>query len=135
VRLEVGPRDVEKQHTMLARRTGGKAPVPMEGIADSVQAALDEIQVGLLQAARERRDANTIRGVTKDQLVEMMNGAGGFAYGGYCGDEACETAIKEATKATIRVLPDEEFRSDSAPATCVWCGKKAEVEAVWARAY
>ncbi len=135
VRLEVGPRDVEKQHTMLARRTGGKTPVPMAGIADSVQAALDEIQVGLLEAAKERRDANSVRGVTKDQLIEIMNGAGGFAYGGYCGDEACEAAIKEATKATIRLLPDEEFRSDTAPATCVWCGKKAEVEAVWARAY
>jgi prolyl-tRNA synthetase len=135
VRLEVGPRDVEKQHTMLARRTGGKAPVPMAGIADSVQTALDEIQTGLLEAARERRDANSVRGVTKDQLVELMNGAGGFAYGGYCGDEQCEAAIKEGTKATIRVLPDEEFRSDTAPATCVWCGKKAEAEAVWARAY
>jgi prolyl-tRNA synthetase len=135
VRLEVGPRDVEKQHTMLARRTGGKAPVPMAGIGDTVEAALGEIQTGLLETARERRDANSHRGVTKDQLVEIMNGAGGFAYGGYCGGEECETAIKEATKATIRVLPDEEFRSDTPPTDCVWCGKKAEVEAVWARAY
>jgi prolyl-tRNA synthetase len=135
VRLEVGPRDVEKQHAMLARRTGGKAPVPLDGIANSVLAALDEIQVSLLEASRARREANSIRGVTKEQLLEIMSGAGGFAYGGFCGNDACETAIKEATKATIRVLPDEEFRSDPPPSSCVWCGEKSVSEAVWARAY
>jgi prolyl-tRNA synthetase len=135
VRLEVGPRDVEKQQAVLARRTGGKAPVAAAELVARVQAALDEIQSGLLDAARQRRDENTVRNVTKQQLTELMAGAGGFAYGGYCGDEACETAIQQETKATVRVLPDEEFRSEKAPPKCVWCGKKSVAEAVWARAY
>jgi prolyl-tRNA synthetase len=135
VRLEIGPRDVEKGQAMLARRTGGKAPVSLEGLTDHVATALQEIQTVLCEDARDRRDAHSFRHVTKDQLVELMDGDGGFAYGGYCGDEACELAIKQVTKATIRALPDEEFRSDPAPSTCVWCGRTAEVEAVWARAY
>ena len=135
VRLEVGPRDVKQEQAMLARRTGGKTPVPVAGLRQAVETALGEIQDELLAAALARREENSLRGATKKQLIELMNGPGGFAYGGYCGDEACEEAIKQETKATIRVLPDEEFRSSPAPSDCVWCGKKAVTEAVWARAY
>ena len=135
LRLEVGPRDVKQDQAVLARRTGGKQPLPIAGIGDAVRMALDEVQSGLLAAAQGRRDANSIRGVTKEQLIELTEGRGGFAYGGYCGDEACEQAIQERTKATTRVLPDEEFRSEPAPTTCVWCGKAAVAEGLWARAY
>jgi prolyl-tRNA synthetase len=135
VRLEVGPRDVKQEQAMLARRTGGKTPVPVAGLRQAVETALGEIQDELLAAALARREENSLRGATKEQLIELMNGPGGFAYGGYCGDEACEEGIKQETKATIRVLPDEEFRSSPAPSDCVWCGKKAVTEAVWARAY
>ncbi len=135
VRLEVGPRDVKQEQAMLARRTGGKTPVPVAGLRQAVETALGEIQDELLAAALARREENSLRGATKEQLIELMNGPGGFAYGGYCGDGACEEAIKQETKATIRVLPDEEFRSSPAPSDCVWCGKKAVTEAVWARAY
>jgi len=136
VRLEIGPRDVAQGQVVLARRTGGKASVPLAGLADAVRRAMDEIQAGLLEAARQRREANSVRNVKdREALKDLMNGAGGFAYAGYCGEAACETAVKEATKATIRVLPDGEFRSSPAPATCVWCGRPAVTEAVWAKAY
>ena len=135
VRLEVGPRDVENEQVMLARRTGGKDSMKWSELVPGVRNALDELQHGLLTAARDRREANSVRGVTKDDLVAMMAGDGGFAYGGYCGNAQCEAAIQQETKATIRVLPDEEFRSDPAPDSCVWCGKPATAEAVWAKAY
>ncbi len=135
LRLEVGPKDVAKGQVFSARRTGGKAPIVLAGLVDGVRAALDEIQAGLYKAALERREAATRRGVSKDELVAMMAGPGGFAYGGFCGSLECELAIKEATKATVRVLPDEEFRSPTPPATCAWCGKTSVVEAVWAKAY
>ena len=120
---------------MLARRTGGKAPVPLANVVAAVTAALDEIQAGLLEAARERREKNSIRGVSKAQFIDFMSGAGGFAYGGFCGDGACEAEIKEQTAATIRVLPDPEFQSPEPPKTCMWCGKASVAEAVWAQAY
>jgi prolyl-tRNA synthetase len=64
-----------------------------------------------------------------------MEGDGGFVYAGWCGSAECETQIKEETKATIRVLPDEEFRSAEAPRTCLKCGQPAKDEALWAKAY
>ena len=136
LRLEVGPRDVGQGQVMAAKRTGGKLPLKLhDGLATEVQHVLDLIQNELFQVAQARRDQHSRRGVTKEELVEMMAGPGGFAYAGYCGDHACESAIKDETKATIRVLPDEEFRSPAAPATCVWCGRPAVTEAVWAKAY
>ena len=135
LRLEIGPRDVAAGHTMAARRTGGKAPLKLDGIVASVEGVLDEIQATLFTAAKERREANSIRGVTKAQFLEFMKGKGGFAYGGFCGSGTCEAQIKEETAATIRVLPDPEFRSPEVPKTCMWCGKPSVAEAVWAQAY
>jgi prolyl-tRNA synthetase len=136
LRLEIGPRDVAADAVMLARRTGGKKePLPMGGLAERIHAEMDRMQQDLLEASKQRREAGTIRGVTKAQFLEFMEGAGGFAYGGFCGDAACESEIKEQTKATIRVLPDEEFRSPETPTTCMWCGRPSVAEAVWAKAY
>jgi prolyl-tRNA synthetase len=137
VRLEVGPRDLASGQAMLARRTGGKGPIPLQGLAGAVTKALDEIQAGLLKAATERREKNSTRGVTKAQFVELMQSpsGGGFAYGGFCGKPSCEAEIKEQTAATIRVLPDPEFRSKEAPKNCMWCGAPSIAEAVWAQAY
>src|SRR2546428_53130 len=134
VRLEVGPRDIAAGQLVLARRTGGKASVKLDGIAATVAAALDQIQAGLFQAAKDRREAHTIRNVTKQQFIDFMKAQGGFAYGGFCGSEECEAEIKDATAATIRVLPDPEVRSAEAPKTCMWCGKPSVAEAGWAQA-
>ena len=135
LRLEVGPKDVAAGQAMSARRGGGKAPLPLAGIAATVKTMLDEIQAALLAAARERREAASIRGVSKQQFIDFMKDQGGFAYGGFCGDAACEEAIKQETAATVRVLPDPEFRSPETPKTCMWCGRPSIAEAVWAQAY
>ena len=136
LRLEVGPRDVAAGTVMLARRTGGKKEsLPVGGIAERLLAEMDRMQRYLLEAAIARREEHTIRNVTKPQFLEFMERDGGFAYGGFCGNGACEAEIKEQTKATIRVLPDAEFRSPTPPATCMWCGRPSVAEAVWAKAY
>jgi prolyl-tRNA synthetase len=97
--------------------------------------AMNQMQDDLLKAALERREAATLRGATKEEFIARMENEGGFVYGGFCGSPACETQIKEQTKATIRVLPDAEFRSAVAPPTCLWCGRPSVAEAVWAKAY
>ena len=74
-------------------------------------------------------------GITYSRFREVMDGDGGFVYAGWCGSGACEAQIKEETKATIRVLPDEEFRSAETPTTCLKCGGAATAEALWAKAY
>src|SRR5205814_4446238 len=88
LRLEIGPRDVAAGQVMAARRAGGKAPLKLDGLTRSVVAALDEVQAGLLKTATERREAHSVRGVTKQRFVELMKDAGGFAYGGDCGSGA-----------------------------------------------
>jgi prolyl-tRNA synthetase len=136
LRLELGPRDLAASAVVMARRTGGKKEtLPMEGLAGRIQQELERFQRELLEAARARREANSIRGATKEQFLAHMEANGGFVYAGYCGRAECETEIKEQTKATIRVLPDEEFRSPEPPATCMWCGRPSTAEAVWAKAY
>jgi prolyl-tRNA synthetase len=135
VRLEIGPRDLASGQVVLARRTGGKTPVPLQEAPTAVATALDEIQASLFATARERQEKNSIRGATKEQFLEFMKGSGGFAYAGFCGKPSCEAEVKQQTNATIRVLPDPEFRSKAAPKTCMWCGAPSVAEAVWAQAY
>jgi len=136
LRLEIGPRDLAGGTAMLARRTGGKKEsVPMAGLGRSLVGIMEQLQSELLETARTRREQASIRGVTKAQFIEFMAGDGGFAYGGFCGDEKCEMEIKDETKATVRVLPDEEFRSPVAPSKCMWCDRPSQAEAVWAKAY
>ncbi len=135
-RLELGPRDLAAGTAMLARRTGGdKESVPLEGVGERMAGEVERMQANLLSAARERREANSRRGLSKDEFVDYIESGGGFAYGGWCGDAGCEAEIKEKTKATVRVLPDEEFRSATPPDSCMWCGRPSQAEAVWARAY
>jgi prolyl-tRNA synthetase len=135
-RMELGPRDLASGNVMLARRTGGKEPVPQEGLAERMHTEIDAMQVALLEAAKARREANTLRGPkSKQEFIDFLERDGGFVYAGFCGDPAVEAEIKEQTKATIRCLPDPEFRSAEAPTTCIWTGRPATVEAMWARAY
>jgi prolyl-tRNA synthetase len=136
LRLEVGPRDIAAGTVMAARRTGGKESMPIEGLSGSVKRELDAIQAGLLTTALERREANSLRGPkSKQEFIDFLENEGGFVYAGFCGDPVVEQEIKEATKATIRCIPNPEFRSPIAPTTCIWTGRPATVEAVWARAY
>jgi prolyl-tRNA synthetase len=136
LRVEVGPRDVASASVVLARRTGGKKEtLPMQGLANRLLGVMDQFQADLLAAALARREAASLRGATKAQFIARMESEGGLVYGGFCGRGVCETEIKEQTKATIRVLPDPEFRSPVAPKECMWCDRPSIVEAVWAKAY
>jgi prolyl-tRNA synthetase len=136
MRIEVGPRDLAAGTVMLARRTGGKEAIPAEGLAATMQRELDAMQRTLFEAARDRREAASLRNpASKQEFIDFLNGDGGFVYAGFCGDPVVEAEIKEATKATIRCIPDEEFRSPERPTTCIWTGRPAAVEALWARAY
>lgn len=137
LRMEIGPKDLDKNQATLVRRdTGEKRPVSLNSIGEDVSDLLARMQLDMLGDARDRQDKNSIRGgVDYDRFKEIMEGDGAFVYAGWCGDAACEATIKEETKATIRVLPDEEFRSAEVPTRCLRCDRPATTEAVWAKAY
>jgi prolyl-tRNA synthetase len=137
LRMELGPRDLDNNQAVLVRRdTKQKLPVSLDSIGEEIEELLERIQVDMLAAARDRMDANSVRGdIGYDRFREIMDGDGAFVYAGWCGSAECEARIKEETKATIRVLPDEEFRSADAPTRCLRCGRPATGEALWAKAY
>ncbi len=137
LRFELGPKDLDKQAVFAARRdTRGKQSLAMDGLPAAAAALLERIQHDMFAAALARREANSVRGnITYAAFRELMDGPGGFVYAGWCGDHACEAKVKEETKATIRVMPDAEFRSAEAPTSCMHCGRSSKAEAVWAKAY
>jgi prolyl-tRNA synthetase len=142
LRVEIGPRDVAAQKLTIVLRTEALAEVARKETIDEAVALmtiprrLGEYQRALREAAVARREANSHRGVADyGTFREIIEGDGGFVYAGWCGSAECETRVKDETKATIRVLPDEEFRTPEAPDRCLVCGGGAAHEAVWARAY
>ncbi len=137
VRMELGPRDLDKNQAVLVRRdTREKLPMSLDTLGKDAAELLMRIQGSMLEVARDRREKNSIRTpITYDNFRQLMEGPGGFVYAGFCGSETCEQDIKNETKATIRVLPDEEFCSTEPPRVCLKCGRPSVAEAVWAKAY
>ena len=140
-RMELGPKDLDKQQVVLVRRVkpeGGerKEFLPQHHAISMLPDRLDAFQRELLARAQKRREENSHRGV-KDwgEMKEILETKGGFVYTGWSGDPAVEARAKEEMKATIRVIPDPEFRSGTAPTTCIGGGGASKMEVVWARAY
>ena len=140
-RLEIGPKDLEKGSVALARRVvpegeKRKTFVPEDQAVADMPELLETFQFELRDAAKARREANTVRGVkTLDELQDALDGGAGFVFTGWNGDPGVEEALKERTKATIRCLPGEEFRSADAPSRCVSGSGDSVTEVAWARAY
>ncbi|MGQ0539936.1 MAG: proline--tRNA ligase [Gemmatimonadaceae bacterium] len=138
LRLELGPRDMADGTCVAVRRdTRAKEVLSITSIAEGVARILARMQSDMLQAALTRREANSIRDpISYAKFREIMEGGGGaFVYAGWSGDPEVEAKVKEETKATIRVLPDAEFRTPQTPRTCLYSGKPAQHEVVWAKAY
>jgi prolyl-tRNA synthetase len=133
VRLELGPKDIEKDQCVLVRRDSReKLFVPLAGLADRVRPLLETIQADLLERARRFVAENTNRVDSYERFKEAMAGRRGFLVAGWCGDADCEARIKEETKATIRVIPIE---GTPVAGACVRCGKPSPQEVYFAQAY
>jgi prolyl-tRNA synthetase len=132
LRLEIGPKDIEKSQVMLVRRdTREKRPTPMENLAASIDALLATIQKDLFDRALRFREEHTTRTGSWEQFKEIMEGRPGFVIAPWCGSLECEAAIKAETQATIRNLPLD----GSAGGPCVKCGDASVTEAYFAKAY
>jgi prolyl-tRNA synthetase len=132
VRLELGPKDLEKKQCVLVRRENReKIFVSVEGLGDRVAALLEETQANLLERARAFLKSHTTTVRSWEEFKTVMAEKRGFLLAGWCGDAQCEAKIKEETKATIRVIPMGEPR----PGSCVRCGKPSATEVYFAQAY
>jgi len=133
LRLEIGPKDIEKSQVLLARRdTREKLPTPMDGLTERIVSLLDAIQTNLFQRAVKFRDDRTKRVSTYEEFKTLMEGRPGFVIAGWCGSAECEAQIKAETQATLRNIP---FGFEKMSGTCVKCGKPAAGEAWFAKAY
>ena len=133
IRLEVGPKDIEKNQVVLARRDSGeKIIVSMDNLEEEVAKLLEDIQHSMLENARARRDSKTYVAKNMDEFEKIINETPGFIKAMWCGDQACEDKIKEMTGATSRCIP---FEQEEISDTCVCCGKKAKHMVYWGRAY
>ncbi len=134
VRIEIGPRDMENRKAVLVRRdTGEKEVVGIDDVPGRVRQLLTAIQENLFQTALERRTSHTWDVDSYDRFKEIFAGEGGFVRMPWCGDSECEAAVKEETKATIRVIPFDQ--PDEPAGICPRCGKPAQKIAVYAKAY
>lgn len=134
LRIEIGPKDVEKQSLALSRRDNpgreGKSFIPQANIAVSVARMLEEIQKSLLERATAFRDAHIHDPKNYVELKENVNG--GWAYAWWCESDECEAKIKEDTKATTRCIPIDQ---PSGSGECIVCGKKATKKVYIAKSY
>ncbi|MEA4906869.1 MAG: proline--tRNA ligase [Chloroflexi bacterium] len=134
LRLEIGPKDVQKNSVMAARRDipgkAGKTILPVEQLDGQVGRLLDEIHQALFERARTFRDANIHDPQSYDELKEVVQH--GWAFSWWCGDTACEARIKEDTRATTRCIPLEQ---PGGSGKCIVCGQPASEKVYIAKAY
>ena len=133
LRIEVGPKDLEKNQVILARRDNGqKSPASQEGLAQTVLNTLETIQKSLFERAREFREKHSYRIDDYSKFNEILDGEGGFLWSHWCGSGECEERVKDETKATIRNIPMNAEREEG---KCIKCGARSERRVIFARAY
>jgi prolyl-tRNA synthetase len=134
VRIEVGPKDVEKGSVMVARRDipgrDGKLIIPQENLKGAIAELLTEIHAAMYDKAKSFRDSHISEPSNYDDLKKIVEN--GWAYSWWCGDATCEAKVKEDTKATTRCIPLDQ---PGGSGKCVVCGKPASEKVYFAKAY
>ncbi|GAP05829.1 MAG TPA: proline--tRNA ligase [Anaerolinea thermolimosa] len=134
LRIEIGPKDVEKNSVALARRDrpgkAGKTFISQEALVPAVSEALKDIQASLLARAIAFRDEHIFDVQNYAELTDAVQK--GWAFAWWCGDPACEARVKEDTRATSRCIPLDQ---PGGKGVCVVCGKSASEKVYFARAY
>src|SRR5215510_3175807 len=130
VRVEIGPKDIEKSAVLVARRdTRQKESLPMDGLAAKLRGLLDEIQGNLLARACQFREEHTQHVSSYDEFKQILDGRPGFVVAPWCGAADCEAKIKADTQATIRNMP---LGLPVPAGKCVRCDSAAVAEAWFA---
>src|SRR5699024_10446638 len=124
VRIEIGPKDIEKNQVVLVRRdTNEKEFVSIDQLEERILALLDEIQQNLYDKALAHRNEKTTDVKSMKEMENALEENPGFMRGMWCGDDACEEKVKEELQVTSRCIPFEQEKIDD---TCFCCGKEAK---------
>ncbi|MDD5857301.1 MAG: proline--tRNA ligase, partial [bacterium] len=133
LRIEVGPRDLEKNQCVLVRRdTREKQFVSLDELPAVIPAQLDALAKDLYDRALANRESRTYTATTMDEVKSIVAEKTGFIKTMWCGDVACEEAMKEQAGLSSRCMPfEQEHLSDICPV----CGRPARSMVVWGIAY
>ena len=131
--MELGPRDIENNCCVLARRDNGeKITVSLDELETKIPELLKAVQDGLYEKALARRAGMTFDAHNLDEMKEIADNKPGFIRAMWCGDRECEDKLKEVAGVTSRCIP---FEQEELSDTCVCCGKKANHMLYWGKAY
>ena len=133
LRVEIGPKDMEKQQCCIARRdTGEKTFVPLSDLESAVQQLLRDVHDNLYAMAEKNLEDNTFDLTTWEEVRDMAQGRGGFARTKWCGSLECELAMKEKAGVSSRCMP---LKQSGTVGKCPVCGKECATDIYWGVAY
>ena len=134
LRLELGPKDIEKNQCVLVRRDNReKTFVSLDDLEGEIARLLDAVGQGLYDKAAANIEARTYRCRTMDEIkAQLAEHGDGFVKAMWCGDEACEDKVKEETGVGSRCIP---FAQENLGDVCVCCGRPAKHMVLWGNAY
>ena len=131
IRIEIGPKDIEKQTIVVATRYNReKTNLGFDEII-KIPDILEKIQQSMLEAAKIQAEKNT-KEVTDYSEFKSNIEKGGFFKSPWCGKIECEEKIKEETSADIRVIP---FDSEDSSKKCIYCQEQSVSMPIFARGY
>ena len=133
LRLEIGPKDIEKNQCVLVRRDNReKTFVSLDELETAIPAQLEALAQSLYTRALENRENRTWSATTMDEVKALAESNNGYIKTMWCGDLACEEKMKEEAGLSSRCMPfEQEHLSD----VCPVCGKPAKVMVYWGKAY
>ena len=133
LRVEIGPKDMEKQQCCMARRdTGEKTFVPLSDLESAAQTLLQDVHDNLYAMAEKNLEDNTFDLTTWEEVRDMAQGRGGFARTKWCGSLECELAMKEKAGVSSRCMP---LKQSGTVGKCPVCGKECTTDIYWGVAY
>ena len=133
LRVEIGPKDIEKNQCVLVRRDNGeKVFVSLDTLEETAKATLDAIHDGLYQRAKKNLEEHTFPAFSLEEAKQLQAEHGGFIKTMWCGELDCELKMKEEAGMTSRCVP---FAQEHLADTCPICGRAAKKMIYWGVAY
>ena len=132
IRVEIGSRDIESNSLLCARRdTSEKETYDINSAGSHMVKLLENIQNNMFNQALEFRNSNTFYVTDYNEFKQFIK-EGGFVQCYWDGENESEAKIKKATKATIRCILE---KSNVENKSCIYSGKPAKYEVVFAKSY
>ena len=133
VRIELGPKDIEKGKCVLVRRdTSEKIEVEFKDVQNKIEEILDLIQKNMYDICSERMKEKTSIAYNIEEFKTNLQNNQGLIKTMWCGSAECEDKIHDETGAKSRCMP---FEQENLGNKCVYCGKEAHKMVIWARQY